>query len=654
MKKLVCIFLLFILSSCAAASASEQPRVIKVGVLTTAPPFCFLTNKQGKVGLRGISPDILTQVQRLLDVEFQYISCSSLTERRDMLAQGKIDLIDLEIHNYRGQPPMAFIPTDVSTRQRIFVNTSCRTVVCVQDLEHKRVAAIAGFPLPPLKSLNEENLILLSSPLEALQLLNKGIVDVFLAPAERAALYIIDQENYENIMEVGVTIDQTPLSLAVRAEDVELYHSLNKAMETLRRHGVLTAIIRKWDGVTYERTLWQKNWKVLLAAAAVGLAGVLIFFVWNFQLKLQVRRITNDLRTSERRYRSLIESSPDMIFLVDEDGLIHHANDKAKRVCPGVIEKNGAWANISSLVASAEASEIQRYLASVFADSSESQTFHLLNSASDLVEVEMVAARILTEHGDGYLACCFARDVTERNRIERELIQADRLATIGELAAGVAHEINNPLGIVQANLELITSHGWFNAEAKEFLDSMQRNIIRAGKITRDLLAMARPKNPEMAMLDLVDLIDLTVSMLSHQLKGIEIDHQSPFTPSPVWGDQNLIQQVLVNIFLNAIAAMANSPVKKIRIRYCSPPGEDAVCVRIEDTGKGIPQNFLNDIFESFFTYDKQEGFGLGLFISRRIIERHNGMIFAESEMGKGTQIIIELPAIKTESLNNFR
>jgi signal transduction histidine kinase len=196
---------------------------------------------------------------------------------------------------------------------------------------------------------------------------------------------------------------------------------------------------------------------------------------------------------------------------------------------------------------------------------------------------------------------------------------------------------------VQANIELILARGWFTEEAREFLESIRRNILRAGRITQDLLAVAKPKNPEMAEVELYELVQMTISMLAVQLKGVEIDHQPPPRHTQVWGDSHLLQHVMVNVLLNAKAALNDRPLKKIRITYCMSSGESATCLRIEDNGKGIPREYLNEIFEPFFTYGKKEGFGLGLFTSRRIIERHNGIIFAESEVGKGTQVLIELP-----------
>ncbi|EFK11439.1 PAS domain S-box protein [delta proteobacterium NaphS2] len=597
--------------------------------------------------LRGIAIDFWTQLEKLLHVDSEFVSTSSLEERRLWLEQGDID-VELWAIMGEGGDDFLYVPVGFDLKQRLFVNRSCRTVVCVRDITHKRVAVISGaqYKTGPDK-VNPDNVVSVPSPLEALNMLNSGLVDVFLAPSERVALYLIEQYRLEHVKAVGLPISTIPLALAVHPGRRELYRRIQQAMVTLDRFSIPETIRKKWEGTSYRGSFWDTYLKEFLIAAAAVVIGLLAVMLWNYQLKSRVRRMTRDLETSGRRYRTLIESSPDMLFVVEQDGVISQANDKAKAFFSNLRAVDEKAVLLNDLVVPEERKAAVDFLARVFEKRISEGSFTLTDRQERVIEVDVAAVRILSEHGDRQLACCFARDVTQRNSIERELVQADRMATIGKLAAGVAHEINNPLGIMQANVQLILARGWYDESAKEPLEAIRRNAVRAGQITKDLLNLTRPGDPRPTHVDLVELVRVTLSMLHPQLKRIRVD----FQPNPeeiiVYADRNLLQQVLVNILLNAKNSLEEASKKEIRIRFCAICEENAACIRIEDTGRGIPRKYLNRIFEPFFSHGKADGFGLGLFISRRIIEKHNGMIFAESEKGKGTHIIIELPLLNT-------
>ena len=127
------------------------------------------------------------------------------------------------------------------------------------------------------------------------------------------------------------------------------------------------------------------------------------------------------------------------------------------------------------------------------------------------------------------------------------------------------------------------------------------------------------------------------------IKNITVKKKTRGDAALILGDQNLLQQVLVNLLLNAAVAVQKKTNPEISITCCVPKGSDMVRLRVEDKGVGIPKQHVNEVFEPFFTQGKKEGFGLGLFISKRIIENHNGIIYAESEVNVGTQFIIEIP-----------
>ncbi|MBI5577794.1 MAG: transporter substrate-binding domain-containing protein [Deltaproteobacteria bacterium] len=644
MRKLLFFITLLVLLQPLAALAAPQ-KTVRVGVRPFSPPFCFYKDSGSKPQIRGVAVDLLKVIEKIAPYEFQFIPSADISHRRELLEQGNIDVMAFGMIPSGPGRRGLYIPVHLEIQRRLFVNASCKTIVCNDDLLNKKVAVIMGDDFGPfVANVQPQDIFVMRTPEEALKLLNNGDVDAFLSPSEITAMYIIQKEKLENIIRVGVVLQTTPLALELRPDSVELHAHLTAAVAKLDRDGVIAKIRDKWYGVALQPSTLQRYSQAILLIAGVFLAVLFTFLLWNYHLKSRIRRVTRDLGASELKYRNLIESSPDMIFVVDIKGQIKHANKKANSILPPSDSMDRCAANLVDLIVSEQQEGFLEFLKSVLnPQNSSTREFRFVDAPGHTREMDVAATRILSEHTDGPLICCFARDVTERNRIERELVQADRLATIGQMAAGVAHEINNPIGIVQANIELILARGWFTEEAREFLESIRRNIVRAGRITQDLLSVAKPKNPEMSEVDLHELVLLTTSMLAVQLKGIEIEHQPPPNHIRIWGDSHLLQHVMVNVLLNAQAALQDRPKGRIRITYCTPSGESATCLRIEDNGKGIPREYLNEVFEPFFNYGKKEGFGLGLFISRRIIERHNGIIFAESESGKGTQILIELP-----------
>jgi C4-dicarboxylate-specific signal transduction histidine kinase len=259
--------------------------------------------------------------------------------------------------------------------------------------------------------------------------------------------------------------------------------------------------------------------------------------------------------------------------------------------------------------------------------------------------MEVAAAMLRKGHGNEPLACCFARDLTERKRMEKELIKSDRLATIGKMAAGVAHEVNNPLGIISAHTEDLVSGELTPREASESLEIIRRNALRAGRIIEALLGQALPRSPRMTELDLGEIIDGCLTFLRPRMKKIKVETE--IAPGLYWirGDESQMQQVFVNLLLNSAESLSKGGLIKVWIQNGFPSKTENHQVWIEDNGSGIESAEREKIFDPFYTKNKAKGVGLGLFVSERIVSRHGGTIrAAESSLG-GAAMVVSLPAL---------
>lgn len=227
----------------------------------------------------------------------------------------------------------------------------------------------------------------------------------------------------------------------------------------------------------------------------------------------------------------------------------------------------------------------------------------------------------------------------ESARFERRLNEARHLASIGELAASVAHEIKNPLAGISGALQVIRGALDESHPHREVMDEALKQIDRLDSAVKDLLVYARPKPPKRSPIDLVSLMDRVLMILREEPAFSEIALKCDTDPSPIEvnGDESQLQQVLMNIVINAAHACGPSGTVICVLRRQPDGAHIAIC----DDGIGIDPDVLLRVWEPFFT-TKAKGTGLGLSICHRIIESHGGSIRLESEPGQGTRVLIDL------------
>ncbi len=227
---------------------------------------------------------------------------------------------------------------------------------------------------------------------------------------------------------------------------------------------------------------------------------------------------------------------------------------------------------------------------------------------------------------------------------QKELMQAQKLATVGEMASGIAHEIKNPLTGIANAIEII-AEDMDDSSKKPILDEIHRQVQRVNKTINDLLQFSRPIDLQLSTGNINDIIKKMVFFLENQIKTPDIQFISRLQPDiPIFAfDAKQIEAVLINLGLNAIQAIDRRGFIEIYSRF--DPQENLVQVIIKDSGCGIPVKNRNKVLKPFFT-TKSKGTGLGLSISKEIIERHGGRIEIESEEKYGTSVTIYLPVKK--------
>jgi signal transduction histidine kinase len=247
----------------------------------------------------------------------------------------------------------------------------------------------------------------------------------------------------------------------------------------------------------------------------------------------------------------------------------------------------------------------------------------------------------------------------ELKATQAQLVQSEKMATIGRLAGGVAHEINTPLGTILTNTEMLMLEGSTTDSQRECLELVKDSSLRCKAIVEQLLKYSRLPGPEFEMVDIAQVIDESYFLLERQLvdDGVRVNREYSAIPE-IKANANELRQVFTNIILNARDAIKKTFDDKKRqgeIKVRAYQEGMFLVVEVQDDGCGIPPQDIDKIFDPFFTTkDIGEGTGLGLSVSLRIIERHGGKIEASSKVGQGTTMRVELPIGERETVKNKR
>ena len=275
-----------------------------------------------------------------------------------------------------------------------------------------------------------------------------------------------------------------------------------------------------------------------------------------------------------------------------------------------------------------------------------------LVTATNIVATGRLDYRIKNFKNDelGQLGRSFNEMTIKLAEANKQILQSNKLASLGRLAAGVAHEINNPLTGILTYSSFILNHLNNNQETKEDIEVIVRETRRCADIVKRLLEFARQAPPYKTMVDINDVIEGAVSIINNQLSIRDITVQKKLNRNlaKIKADANQLHQVLINLLLNASDAIEKEGGKISITTQFVNKSDDFIEIRVSDTGCGIPQKNLSKIFDPFYTTKGTKGTGLGLAVVWGIIEQHNGTIKVESEIGKGTVFTIHLPVGEEE------
>ncbi len=381
------------------------------------------------------------------------------------------------------------------------------------------------------------------------------------------------------------------------------------------------------------------------------------------------------LRLSEEKYRRIFENSIEGIFQTAFDGRYLSVNPSLAKMF-GFASPEELMTTFPNITEQYVDSRDREKLLNIYKQKGHAEGFETRFFKKDrgIIWVTINGYAVKDENGVILFNAGFVEDVTKRKLAEdslrtaitelasknvelqnavvalkaseQKMIQQEKMASIGMLSAGIAHEIKNPLGIILQGVEFIES-SISDPTLLDVVEAIKKSTLRADKIIKDLLSFARQTPPVFEPLNIVSVVEETLALVEHQMNLNNIQVIRRFSPGlpDIKADSSQLKQVLINVILNAVDAMPKGGEIIVNLLHIDTEKDGQyLYIGITDTGSGIPEDEIRNIFDPFYTTKRETGgSGLGLPVSRGLVERHGGTMTVQSEVGKGTTVTIKIP-----------
>jgi two-component system NtrC family sensor kinase len=371
------------------------------------------------------------------------------------------------------------------------------------------------------------------------------------------------------------------------------------------------------------------------------IAGYVAVALDNAQLYTSLEQKALEIARLKDFSENIVESLNVGVLAVDLGGIVESWNTRMEQLF-GVSRQDAVGHQLRALLPPELASEIaarkeEEQITGIYKQRVHHQGKYLTLNVS--------ITPLVSKSGERIGRLLLFDDVTQRERMEEQMSQTEKLTSLGLLAAGVAHEVNTPLAVISNYIQMLAKQMPEGDPRQGIIDKIVKQTFRASEIVNNLLNFSRTGAAELTDIDVNRVVEETLSLVAHPLKTsqIQIVKQLGATLPPVRGSANKLQQVFLNLFLNARDAMPSGGMLEVR----TAAHNGSVEVEVADTGAGIPREHIHRIFDPFFTTKATgRGTGLGLSVSYGIIKEHAGKIDVRSTPGKGTSFHVEFPAVR--------
>ncbi|MGB9840998.1 transporter substrate-binding domain-containing protein [Thermovenabulum sp.] len=620
------------------------------GADINAPPLRYLDTEDGQY--KGLVLDYLHALSLELGINIEtkpFVWATAL----EKLSKGETDMCDMfespeRAKKYLFTKPIYNLRGTVAVLRNSNIND-------LKDIEGKKIALQKGDYTNEYFNQNykDAKIFFVNDLREALNLLINKKVEV-VAGDEPVLLYFINKMRLSDYIEILETpLYEKPVVFAVPKNKPELVSILNKGIEKINQKNVLEKIQQKWFGLSTTIIIRKdlnsrlKNFVLLLM---LFFAIIVLFLgLLNYSLKKEVEIRTKEIEDGKNQLKTIIDGIEQMLFVVDEDLSIKEGNKKFKEYVLNNFFPHFNFNNIKLCDA----------LSFLCKKNCDSCIFiKAINEPVKNHEIKvgdyiyLLNTYFLKENLDKKKILFIIDDITLRRLNEIQLLQANKMMAVGQLAAGVAHEIRNPLGIIRTYTYLLEQSGFNKEIFKKALEEINKAVQRADRIVNNLLNFSRisGENCEFVNLEkfIRDILEVLYTYIKRNNIIVEINNE---TKHDYLTNPDSLNHILTNIIKNAVDAMSD---KGGTISIAIKDVDNGFKVYLKDTGKGIKKEHMEHIFNPFFTTKSPgKGTGLGLFITYTEIKKLNGSITIKSEENIGTEVEIFIPAKGREIRNGI-
>ncbi|SHE34939.1 polar amino acid transport system substrate-binding protein [Seinonella peptonophila] len=641
---LICFFVPF-----PATGEGKSTQVIRIAGDRNLPPFEYFSSS----GVySGFNVDMMNAISLQTGIRFEFYPMP-WNQAIQALHQGKIDAIQGMKYSVEREKTYSFSKPYFLSSQAIFVRSDNIHIQEVADLIQNRVAVQRGDVAHDLlKRGSQIKLIEVDNQNEAIQLLSKNKIDAFVGNRITGQYFIQKNHKQKQIKIVGDPLDPQAYSLAVMPKNSHLIPIINEGIDKVKQSGIYDQIEHKWFGeYILPAKLNVDQWMFWIRTGLCIASIVLIAVVWwNRMLQREVERRTQEIATINRKLeekmgllednllfqQQLLDSAYSCLITLDRSGAISMFNHRAQSMLLGenIVGTPYIHTPIVNLIP-AKKIEACLHQNEVFL---QVETEWVKNHERKIITYSLFPLFNRDQENIGVILNF--SDITHKKELERRISEANRLRALGQLMAGIAHEIRNPLTSMLAYTQLLPK----KRESEEFCTYYSQQIVneieRLNQLVDDLLNYSRPKKSTPTLFELQPFTENILRLFNQKVveKRILVKVEIPEN-CHVFADRQQLQQILMNMVINAIDALEERGELNIHATEL----ESKTRITIEDNGCGIEQEDLNKLFEPFFT-KKNNGVGLGLSISYQLIKENHGSIEVRSLHGQGTTFILTFPS----------
>mgnify|MGYP000131932780 CR=1 FL=1 len=563
------------------------------------------------------------------------------------LKEGKTDICDMFYSKKRAKDYIFSDPVYL-LRSIILVKKNNKTIKNVEDLKNKKVAMQkADYAVEYLKRNFGENInyILVNNIEEAIELLMNNKVEAVVGD-EPVVTYFSSTKNLNDELKIiNPPLYEKYIRLAVPKSEKKLISILNKGIFSLRRKGILEGIQQKWFGLSgsmIEKGI-NRYLSIIFITAAILIFIITLFFIWNYSLNKKIAKRTKELQDSKNKLQTIFDGVEDLMILLDKDYNIDNINQVfcehlslnrdeiiGKSCSDNVFNNDGSFL--------LEYCQDDKVSQSLLDGKKRNKEINFNNKIFKMGIFPIKIDNLKKESSNKKVLIVF-KDITKELLNEKELFHANKMAAIGQLAAGMAHEIRNPLGLIRTYSYLLKNKlNKKDEKTVSYFQEIENSIDKISRIIDDLLNTSYSSNEQKEWINIDNYLKRIFSLHKNLMKNISWKIEGNENME-IYLNKDRLEHILFNLISNAVDSIDQEG--KIEINYGIK--KENFYINIKDNGEGIKDSDLSNIFNPFFTTKSPgDGTGLGLYIVYTEIEKLGGKINVESQKDKGTIFKISL------------